>query len=482
MYLFIFRMFIYELFAWISCTTIVAGQFVFQPGNVILRNLVIDNNTGDVFVGGVNYIYKLNKNLTQLKNVSTPCLVEKCKPGETVNPNANQLLMIENLTGTPRLFACGTYKYGICITYDMNSFSYTVLDNTIGAVSNIQNYSSIALEDQSNNGILIASTRIGDSEQLPTDYTFTAYSGQFVCSGTVKPCIGKSKQILLTSESELKIYYILAVIVGKFRYFFNHNMKDGTNVARLCDKYQIGGDPEIKTYMEIPLRCVGKDGINYEQLVAAKVVRPDGELAEKFGSTGDDDDAVLIGVFQKSSISSQSALCTYTFKQINEFFWENIVKCFKSNTLPLSKYVKGSTCSVEVPAACSLNSRNQKMTGTIKYESEALVTCSDCGPISSMDTTSYRGNIIAFLGAKDGKLSKFVIYSNSSGRRYETSNTIPGSGILSAKFDRIGEGAYLLSPDKVLKIPVEECGNRTSCESCVKGGDPYCGWCTLHAT
>ena len=46
------------------------------------------------------------------------------------------------------------------------------------------------------------------------------------------------------------------------------------------------------------------------------------------------------------------------------------------------------------------------MTGTIKYESEALVTCSECGVISSMDTTSYQGNIIAFLGAKDGKLSK----------------------------------------------------------------------------
>ena len=42
----------------------------------------------------------------------------------------------------------------------------------------------------------------------------------------------------------------------------------------------------------------------------------------------------------------------------------------------------------------------------MKYESEALVTCSDCGFISSMDTTSYRGNIIGFLGAKDGKLSK----------------------------------------------------------------------------
>ena len=38
-----------------------------------------------------------------------------------------------------------------------------------------------------------------------------------------------------------------------------------------------------------------------------------------------------------------------------------------------------------------------------------MVLCDDCGSISSMDTTNYRGNIIAFLGAKDGRLSKVKI-------------------------------------------------------------------------
>ena len=51
------------------------------------------------------------------------------------------------------------------------------------------------------------------------------------------------------------------------------------------------------------------------------------------------------------------------------------------------------------------------MIGTIKYESEALVTCSDCGLVSSMDTTTYRVNIIAFLGSSDGKLSKVTLCS-----------------------------------------------------------------------
>ena len=341
MHLSIFRMFIYKLFAWMCCTTIVAGQFVFQPENVTLRNLVIDNNTGDIFVGGVNYIFKLNENLTQLNNVYTPCLEEKC---QTVKANTNQLLMIENLTGTRRLFACGTYSFGRCITYDMNLFSSTVLVGTAGAVSHSTNYGSIALEDTFNHGILIASTNVPNDE-VPKDYTLNTYdtTGD-QCDGKVNPCIGQ-KSTLVLSNNRPKIYYILAALVGKFRYFFSHNMDDGTNVARLCESHnQVG---EIKTYIEMPLGCVDKDGTNYEQLVAAKVVRPNGKLAEKFGSTGDDDDAVLIGVFQKSSPSSQSAFCTYTFKQINKFFLDNIEKCSNSDgKVILNRYLNSKCMNV----------------------------------------------------------------------------------------------------------------------------------------
>ena len=42
-----------------------------------------------------------------------------------------------------------------------------------------------------------------------------------------------------------------------------------------------------------------------------------------------------------------------------------------------------------------------------------------------------------------------MIYSNSSGRKYNSSNRISGSGISSVKFDRLGSGAYLLSQNKV---------------------------------
>ena len=339
-------MLMYNFLIWMCCTTIAAGQFAFQPENVTLTNLVIDNNTGNVYIAGVNYIFKLNKNLTQLKNVSTSCLVAPC------TTNTNQLLIMENLKDTPRLFACGTYHYGACITYDIDLLSHTALEDTVGAVSKNTSYGSIALEDPSNNGILIATTTVGGSDDYTEDYTLNTYeSVRCGSNGAVNPCIGKKASLKL-SNTRPKMYYILAVIVGKFRYFFSHNMKDGTNVARLCESYY--SVQKIKTYMEMPLQCVGKDGTNYKQLVAATVIRPDGKLAEKFGSTGNDDDAVLIGVFKKSSTSSQSAVCTYTFKEINSYFWKNIVKCFNDKTVTRNKYVENSKCVMVSTLSCNL--------------------------------------------------------------------------------------------------------------------------------
>ena len=338
-------MFISKLFSWICCTTFVAGQFVFQPENATFRNLVMDSNTGHIFIGGVNYLYKLSKNLTELNKIYTPSLVPNSKS------NINQLLMIENLTGTPRLFACGTYSFGLCLSYDIQSFSHTVHGGTLSVVSKDEDIRSIALEDPYNNGIVIAGTRdrLVDGSR---DYTLNNYKGTS-CSGQVKQCIGKKSSLDLTKTRSI-MHYILATIVGGFRYFFSHSGQDGTIVARLCKDYD--HVVEIKTYMEMRLQCVGKDDTNYDKLLAAKVVRHGGKLAEKFGSIGEDDDAVLIGVFQKSSEPSQSAVCSYTFKQINETFWKNIKKCFASNTVVLNKYItdgNGNTkkCSKVSPAA-----------------------------------------------------------------------------------------------------------------------------------
>ena len=46
------------------------------------------------------------------------------------------------------------------------------------------------------------------------------------------------------------------------------------------------------------------------------------------------------------------------------------------------------------------------MTGQHSCSTEAQVTCDDCGQINSVTTTFYRNDMILFLSADDGRLSK----------------------------------------------------------------------------
>ncbi|XP_009868322.1 PREDICTED: plexin-A2-like, partial [Apaloderma vittatum] len=39
---------------------------------------------------------------------------------------------------------------------------------------------------------------------------------------------------------------------------------------------------------------------------------------------------------------------------------------------------------------------------------------------------------------------------------------------------------YVMSERQVSRVPVESCGQYTTCGECLSSGDPHCGWCTLH--
>lgn len=41
---------------------------------------------------------------------------------------------------------------------------------------------------------------------------------------------------------------------------------------------------------------------------------------------------------------------------------------------------------------------------------------------------------------------------------------------------------YLFSPLQLSRVPVEACGQYSSCSECLGSGDPHCGWCVLHNT
>ncbi|KAI1897964.1 hypothetical protein AGOR_G00088710 [Albula goreensis] len=41
---------------------------------------------------------------------------------------------------------------------------------------------------------------------------------------------------------------------------------------------------------------------------------------------------------------------------------------------------------------------------------------------------------------------------------------------------------YVMSETQLTRVPVEACGQYSTCSECLGSGDPHCGWCVLHNT
>ena len=43
------------------------------------------------------------------------------------------------------------------------------------------------------------------------------------------------------------------------------------------------------------------------------------------------------------------------------------------------------------------------------------------------------------------------------------------------------EQIYAMTPSTVVRVPVFDCPQFSTCKACLSSNDPYCGWCTLEA-
>ncbi|KAB0402125.1 hypothetical protein E2I00_014174, partial [Balaenoptera physalus] len=95
----------------------------FTASDWALTHLVVHEQTGEVYVGAVNRIYKLSGNLTLLRAHVTgpvednekcypPPSVQSCPHGLGSTDNVNKLLLLDQAAN--RLLACGSASQGIC--------------------------------------------------------------------------------------------------------------------------------------------------------------------------------------------------------------------------------------------------------------------------------------------------------------------------------------------------------------------------------
>ncbi|GIY90782.1 hypothetical protein CEXT_651741 [Caerostris extrusa] len=316
------------------------------------NHLTVHDYTEKVYIGAVNRIYQLSRDL-KLEAIavmgpqedSPKCPVTRICPNEAKRPTEyhNKALVIDYPQS--RLIACGSLFQGICTVHNLNDVTNFVTPANESVVANNSTASTVAFIAQgpkslprmhvlyvgvsyTGNGPYRSDVPAVSSRSLDPNNMFAiAHTG--VTTGTKVMVNSMSREIY-------PITYVYGFSSKGFSYFVTVQKKFTdppkpfiSKLIRICHE-----DVHYYSYTEVPLVCRAPDGTDYNLAQAAYVGRPGSELAVSLGIAAQDD--VLFVVFAKSKDESDiynkpspnSALCVYALSAVHRKFTQNIQHCF----------------------------------------------------------------------------------------------------------------------------------------------------------
>uniref|UniRef100_A0A674N083 Plexin-A1 n=1 Tax=Takifugu rubripes TaxID=31033 RepID=A0A674N083_TAKRU len=460
----------------------------FSPPEGGLTHLVVNNKTGEVYLGAVNWIYKLSSNLTKLRSHVTgpvtdnprcypPPGVQSCPHELVQTSNVNKLLLLD--AAHNRLIACGSTSQGICQFLRLDDLfklgePHHRKEHYLSSVAEAGTMSGVVISPDvfGGGGKLFVGTPIdGKSEYFPTlssrklmsneenaDMFSFVYQDEFVSSQLKIPSDTLSK------FPAFDIYYIYGFNSEQFVYYLTLQLDTQltspdasseqfftSKIVRLCVD-----DPKFYSYVEFPIGCT-KDGVEYRLVQDAYLARPGIRLARSLGIQ--EHEEVLFTVFaqgqkNRAKPPKESALCLFTMKRIKEKIKERIQSCYRGEgklSLPwlLNKELACINSPLQIDDNFCGQDFNQPLGGTSAIEGIPLYVDKDDG-MTSVAAYNYRGHTVAFTGTRSGRMRKVVV-------------TV----------------CVCVLYFQVTRVPVERCEQHKSCRACLGSGDPHCGWCVL---
>ncbi|KAM8974568.1 plexin-B2 isoform 2-T2 [Pelodytes ibericus] len=486
------------------CIVLVSKAEVFQSfsSDNEVNHLIVNVNTGIVYVGAINHLYQLSEDLHLKINDTTGPKLDKqtCTPpidvvqcsNAIMTDNYNKLLLLD--VPNDRIVVCGSIFKGICSLRSMEDISQVKFyDNSRGEKSFVasiyEKITTVGLvtdmlpngvrvlfvgkgNGQYDNGIII-STRILDERDDNRPFE------TFMDSATFKSVsISINVQQFVTAFEDDFFVYFISTRVDK-----NSN-ENRTIISRLCKS-----DYNYYSYIEMDLQCKDKEGVNYNICHSIFITTPGEELSQSMSSG-----KVLFGVFSKLAQNQEkTALCMFSLKGINDKLEENRKLCYSSDTDNVYKDGKKIFFKpIGAEIKCGGGARDMDPASNYPCGSEHLpypLECRDgvvAEPVLVRDNNLYTSvavsveneHTIAILGTAEGKLVKAFLGEQSS--EYRTVSLDTNSAVKDGiAFDASKEHMYVMTKKKVYRVPVQDCDRYTDCNECMQTKDPYCGWCVL---
>uniref|UniRef100_W4VRI5 Putative plexins functional semaphorin receptor n=1 Tax=Corethrella appendiculata TaxID=1370023 RepID=W4VRI5_9DIPT len=468
-----------------------------------LNHLVVDKNSGWVFIGAVNNLYQLSPDLeivasdkTGPKMDSHHCSIMECPPNHVrvLTNNTNKVLLIDYASS--RLIVCGSLFQGVCHVRNLQNVSIVVQEVQDAVVANSDVASTVAFiapgppQPSVTNVMYVGVTFTNNSpyrSEIPAVASRSLVKDRMFQIASSAVTTGTRIFINSVSREQYLVNYIYGFSSERFSYFLTTQYKHTsqanskeyiTKLVRICQD-----DSNYYSYTEIPVDCISET--KYNIVRAAYLGKPGADLAESLGITTKDD--VLYAVFSEGKSgderTNKSALCVYSLKAIRRKFMQNIKACFNGNGLRGLDYI-----SVNMPCVptklqtisedfCGLDVNSPLGGEQPILASPVALFNVQCTAVAA---TSTSGFTVVFIGTKTGHLKKIVVESSSAAIEYADIPINENSPVnADLNFDKQEMSLYVMTEYKVSKVRVHDCTVYKTCGECLGAKDPYCGWCSL---
>ncbi|XP_053377268.1 hepatocyte growth factor receptor-like isoform X2 [Mercenaria mercenaria] len=505
----------------IQCNSLVLDEYSASSN---LTKIVIDDNSRMLYVGGENYLIRLDDKLKeqQTKSVGPEFDSDKCfgKPVACSEirsrvPDIINVLAINKIQSY--LLACGTLKQGLCSIYSLSDFNTVYAFNATDHASFLgSKISSVAFFGRPPKGYDM-DRRMLYAAVSTYDRTEEKFSPMTISTREIVYNGSQSSMRYLEDNSDLDNYSFLSVlpsVQSKFhtRYIYGFELKGYgyyvsiqpvdphptktayvTRLIQFCldDKY-------YRTYIETVIQC-SHNSLDYTLATSAYIKR------------GGTSDYLAVSFGHPSNMASNepdpaygTVVCNFSMTDARDHFSELQNYCYNGGTGTYPWWVYGTVqqCMIspglfkdDTYCAYDVTQRKMGLTGGRDSESVFPTEADICidEMITSVVLTDQLNHPIAVLGTSDGQLIKSLIGNKTSaslkagycdGNKPYMKYKLSEEPILQDMvMDATEEYVYVMSGKKITRFPLQSCAVYDKCSTCVSSKDPQgCGWCGDHCS
>uniref|UniRef100_A0A9J8C544 receptor protein-tyrosine kinase n=1 Tax=Cyprinus carpio carpio TaxID=630221 RepID=A0A9J8C544_CYPCA len=483
-----------------------------------IQKLLEFNET--VYVGAVNKLYALSKDLKKIHEYNTgpvyeghdcrapdPC--SGCKNKPLNKNNTNMALLMETFYDL-ELFSCGSVGNGVCRRYLLEDgpldaeiscmYSRKNKDSSHGCPDCLAGPSGTQILNVMSSGVVrffVANSETLDSTIPRLHHTISVRKMRETQDGFEFFSEQSYMDLAPGLRGNYPLHYVYSFQSGPYVYFLTVQQEGGssnafhTRIVRMCSS-----DPEILRYVEMPFECIYSERrrkkrsaqVVFNVLQAAHVAKVGYDFQQEMGLKEGED--VLFAAFARSKPDSpeptaSSAVCLISITDINNFFRDFMQKGYtrKLSHFPGSEeknlnQVRGDSFScgkhergyrLEVT---STNPRRDYFHGRFR---NVLLTSIAVVPIQNHTVVSLgtaEGRVIQVVVSRFGKTEPHVDFRLDA---------LPVSSEMALLSPQRHDGSLLLvTGNKVSKIPLRGpgCEQLWTCSSCLLApAFMGCGWC-----